>query len=133
LLHRGGDEREENPPTDTLALGVAVQASTGTLPLYERPSLGGSDTLRGYIANRFTDNSTWHAVAEYRFWIISRGFALTDTIRIERVGLALFYEAGTVADSLDRLWATRVPATSGRGLACSLERPAVCRADVGST
>src|SRR4029453_3952291 len=32
LFHRGGDGREENPPTDTLALGVAVKASAGSLP-----------------------------------------------------------------------------------------------------
>lgn len=131
LFHRGGDEREENPPTDTLALGLAVQASAGTLPFYERPSLGGGDTLRGYIANRFTDNSSWHAVAEHRFWIIPRGFALTDTIRIERVGMALFYEAGTVANSLDALPAARVHTSYGVGLRFSLERTAVFRADVG--
>ena len=131
LFHRGGDEREENPPTDTLALGFAVQASAGTLPFYKRPSLGGSDTLRGYIANRFTDNSSWHAVAEYRFWVIPRGFAITDTIRIERVGLAVFYEAGTVADSLDALPAARVHTSYGVGLRFSLERTAVFRADVG--
>jgi outer membrane protein assembly factor BamA len=131
LFHRGGDEREENPPTDTLALGVIVQASAGDMPYYERPSLGGTDTLRGYIANRFTDNSSWHAVAEYRFAIIPRGFALTDTIRIERVGLALFYEAGTVADSLDKLPAARVHTSYGVGLRVSLERTAVFRADVG--
>ena len=131
LLHRGGDEREENPPTDTLALGLAVQSSAGTLPFYERPSLGGSDTLRGYIANRFTDNSSWHAVTEYRFWIIPRGFALTDTIRIERVGMALFYEAGTVADSLEALPVSRIHTSYGVGLRFSLERTAVFRADVG--
>ena len=131
LLHRGGDEREENPPTDTVALGLAVQTSAGDLPFYERPSLGGSDTLRGYIANRFTDNSSWHAVAEYRFWVIPRGFALTDTIRIERVGMAVFYEAGTVADSLDALPAARVHTSYGVGLRFSLERTAVFRADVG--
>lgn len=131
LFHRGGDEREENPPTDTLALGLAVQASAGTLPFYERPTLGGGDTLRGYIANRFTDNSSWHAVAEHRFWIIPRGFALTDTIRIERVGMALFYEAGTVANSLDALPAARVHTSYGVGLRFSLERTAVFRADVG--
>ena len=131
LFHRGGDEREENPPTDTLALGLAVQDSAGTLPFYERPSLGGNDTLRGYIANRFTDNSSWHAVAEYRFWIIPRGFALTDTIRIERVGMALFYEAGTVAKRLDALPDARVHTSYGLGLRFSLERTAVFRADVG--
>jgi Omp85 superfamily domain len=131
LFHRGGDAHEENPPTDTLALGAAVQASFGTLPFYKRPSLGGSDTLRGFIANRFTDDASWHAVAEYRFWIIPRGFALNDTIRIERVGMALFYEAGTVADSLDKLPAARVHTSYGVGLRFSLERTAAFRADVG--
>jgi outer membrane protein assembly factor BamA len=131
LFHWGGDEREENPPTDTLALGLLVQDSAGTLPFYERPSLGGTHTLRGFIANRFTDNAAWHAVAEYRFWIIPRGFAITDTIRIERVGMALFAEAGTVADSLDKLPDARVHTSYGFGLRFALERTAVFRADVG--
>ena len=131
LFHGGGDDREENPPTDTLALGVALQESAGTVPFYQRPSLGGNNTLRGYIANRFTDNSSWHAVVEYRLWIIPRGFALTDTIRIERLGLALFYEAGTVADSLDALPDARIPTSYGVGLRFSLERTAMFRADVG--
>ncbi len=99
LFHRGGEGREENPPTDTLALGLAVQGQRRTLPFYELPSLGGTDTLRGYIANRFTDNRElarrWPSIASGSF---SRGFALTDTIRFERIGMALFYEAGTVAD-----------------------------------
>ena len=131
LFHRGGDEREENPPTDTLALGAFVQESAGTLPFYELPSLGGTHTLRGYIANRFTDNSAWHAVAEYRFWVIPRGFALTDTIRIERIGAALFGEAGTVADSLDGLLDARVHTSYGVGLRVALERTAIFRVDVG--
>jgi outer membrane protein assembly factor BamA len=131
LLHKGGDPSEENPPTDTLALGSTVKASAGTLPFYARPSLGGSDTLRGYIANRFTGDASWHAVAEYRFWVVPRGFRFTDTIRIERVGMALFYEAGTVANSLDALPAARVHTSYGVGLRFSLERTAVFRADVG--
>ena len=131
LFHRGGEGREENPPTDTLALGLAVQGSAGTLPFYELPSLGGTDTLRGYIANRFTDNASWHAVAEYRLWLFSRGFALTDTIRFERIGMALFYEAGTVADAVDRLFATRIHHSYGFGLRFALERTALLRADVG--
>lgn len=131
LFHRGGDDQEENPPTDTLGFGVAVQASAGDLPFYLRPSLGGSHTLRGYIANRFTGDAAWHAVAEYRFWLVPRGFALTDTIRIERVGLALFGEAGTVADSLDDLPAARIHTSYGIGLRFSLERTALFRADVG--
>lgn len=131
LFHGGGDEREEHPPTDTLALSVFVQTSAGDLPYYERPSLGGSETLRGYIAHRFTGNSAWHATAEYRLWVIPRGFAFTRTIRIERVGLALFYEAGTVEDSVDRLPEARVHTSYGVGLRFSLERTALFRADVG--
>ena len=103
LFHSGGDAREENPPTDTIALGFQVDTTVGDLPFYDLPSLGGASTLRGYIANRFTDNSAWHAVAEYRFWVIPRGFRLTRTIRIERVGLAVFGELGTVAPSLGDL------------------------------
>ncbi|MGH7301199.1 MAG: hypothetical protein ACREJE_12375, partial [Candidatus Rokuibacteriota bacterium] len=86
---------------------------------------------RGYIANRFTDDSSWHAVAEYRFWVVPRGFALTDTIRIERVGMALFYEVGTVADGLDDLPSARMHTSYGLGLRFSLERTAMFRADVG--
>lgn len=97
LLHKGGDAAEENPPTDVLALGLQIDTSVGILPFYMRPSLGGTQTLRGYIQNRFTDDSAWHAVAEYRFWVIPRGIAFTDVLRIERLGLAPFVEAGTVA------------------------------------
>ena len=131
LFHSGGDAREENPPTDTIALGFQVDTTVGDLPFYDLPSLGGSSTLRGYIANRFTDDSAWHAVAEYRFWVIPRGFRLTRTIRIERVGLALFGELGTVAPSLGDLPEARIHASYGVGLRISLERLAVFRADLG--
>jgi hemolysin activation/secretion protein len=131
LFHRGGDPGEENSPTDTIALGVHVDASVGGLPFYERPSLGGPNTLRGYIANRFTGNDAWHAVAEYRFWVIPRGFRITDTIRIERVGLAIFGEAGTVADSLSELPEAKVHTSYGIGLRFTLERTALFRADLG--
>jgi hypothetical protein len=58
---------------------------------------------------------------------IPRGFAITDTIRIERVGMVLFYEAGTVAESLEELPASRVHTSYGVGLRFSLERTAVFR------
>jgi hypothetical protein len=131
LFHSGGDLGEENPPTDTIALGFQVDTTVGDLPFYDLPSLGGSATLRGYIANRFTDDSAWHAVAEYRFWVIPRGFRLTRTIRIERVGLALFGELGTVAPSLGDLPDTRIHASYGVGLRIALERLAIFRADLG--
>lgn len=131
LLHAGGDAGEENPPTDTLALGVQVDTVLGTLPYIQLPSLGGAYTLRGYIANRFTDDTAWHAVAEYRFWVVPRGFRLTRAIRIERVGLALFGEAGTVAGRPGDLPGARVHTSYGLGLRVGLERLALFRADLG--
>ncbi len=131
LFHGGGDPYEENPPTDSIAFGVHVQTSVGDLAYYDLPSLGGLYTLRGYIANRFTGNSAWHAVAEYRLWVVPRGFALTDTIRIERIGLAPFVEAGTVANDLGGLPDARIHTSYGIGLRVSLERTALFRADLG--
>jgi len=131
LFHDGGDAQEENPPTDTLAVAAHVETTVGTLPYFLRPSLGGSYTLRGYIANRFTDDAAWHAGAEYRFWVIPRGFRLTRTVRVERVGLALFAEAGTVADGLGDLPSARIHTSYGVGVRVSLERTALFRADLG--
>jgi len=131
LFHSGGDPGEENPPTDTLALGAFVQQSTGDLAFYDLPSLGGTNTLRGYISNRFTDRAAWHAVAEYRFWVIPRGFAFTPVIRVERVGLAFFAEAGTVADNVADFPDARIHTSYGIGLRVSLERTAAFRADFG--
>jgi outer membrane protein assembly factor BamA len=131
LFHTGGDPGEENPPTDTLSFGAQVDTTVGDLPFYDLPSLGGGSSLRGYIANRFTDDSAWHAVAEYRFWVIPRGFRLTRTIRIERVGLALFGELGTVAGSLADLPRATIHSSYGLGLRISLERIALFRVDLG--
>ncbi|PYM18745.1 MAG: hypothetical protein DMD81_05205, partial [Candidatus Rokuibacteriota bacterium] len=131
LFHKGGDASEENPPTDTIALNAFVQGSAGELPYYARPHLGGNDTLRGYIANRFTGDAAWYATAEYRLWVIPRGIAFTDTVRIERIGIAPFVDVGTVANSLDKLPDARVHASYGLGLRFSLERTAMFRADIG--
>jgi hemolysin activation/secretion protein len=131
LFHSGGDPYEENPPTDTLAFGAFVQDSAGDLAFYDLPSLGGVNTLRGYIANRFTDRAAWHASGEYRFWVVPRGFALTRTIRVERIGLALFGDVGTVAHHLEDLPSARIHTSYGIGLRVSLERTALFRADFG--
>jgi hypothetical protein len=131
LFHSGGDAREENPPTDTIALGFQVDTTVGDLPFYDLPSLGGASTLRGYIANRFTDEAAWHVAAEYRFWVIPRGFRLTRTIRVERVGLAVFGEVGTVAPGLGDLPGATIHTSYGVGLRISLERVAMFRTDLG--
>lgn len=131
LFHDGGDLNEENPPTDVLVIGGFVNVSTGELPFYERPTLGGERTLRGYIQNRFTDDVAIHGSIEYRFVIGSRGLRITDTIRIERFMLGLFYDFGTVADELDNLLDARYLDSYGVGLRLGFHREAVFRVDLG--
>jgi len=131
LFHNSGDENEEHPPTDALAIGARLHVTHGDLPFWALPSLGGRNTLRGYIQNRFTDKTAWHATGEYRFWVVPRGFKLTDTIRIERVGFALFYDFGTVENQFNDLWHTTVHDSYGASFRFSLERTALFRADLG--
>jgi len=129
IFHRGGDPDEENPPTDTLNLGAHVWMKAGTLPFTYLPNLGGSETLRGYQAGRWRDDAAWHAVLEHRVWVIPRGFALTPTIRVERIGFAPFVEAGTVgSDGID-IFQNDVKASYGVGLRILLERAAPFRLD----
>jgi outer membrane protein assembly factor BamA len=122
LFHGGGDPGEENPPTDTIAIGAQVNATAGDMPFWALPSLGGGDTLRGYIGHRWTDRADWHAAAEYRFWWLPRGFTFTDTLRIERLGAAFFYDLGTVAGTVPDLLDAPVHSSYGVSLRVSLER-----------
>jgi hypothetical protein len=131
LFHGGGDPGEEHPPTDTVAAGVQASATAGDMPFWALPSLGGNDTLRGYIGHRWSDRAAWHASAEYRFWVIPRGFALTDVIRVERIGAACFVDVGAVAGSLPEIPDATVRHAYGVGLRVSLERTALFRFDVG--
>lgn len=131
LVHGGGSPDEENPPTDVLALGASLQWTMGDVPFFALPTLGGSHTLRAYIADRFTDRAAWHGGAEYRFWVIPRGFEITESIRIERLGLAPFIEFGSVASSVGELRRASVHESYGVGLRAALERTAVFRCDLG--
>jgi len=131
LFHRGGDRNEENPPTDVVAGGVVLEWAEGELPFWALPSLGGKNTLRGYIENRFTGRFLWHASAEYRFWTLPRGFGVTETLRVERIGAALFYDIGTVADSPGEVWSADVHDSYGISFRFTLERTALFRADMG--
>lgn len=133
LLHDGGDDGEENPPTDTFALRLESQTTAGDLPFFAIPSLGGRRTLRGFIAGRFRDRSAWHGSAEYRFWVLPRGFSIpyAKTFRVERVGLALFADVGSVEDDWDDLFGAKVHASYGVGFRLALERAAPFRVDVG--
>jgi len=131
IFHSGGDASEENPPTDTLAASAFIADSYGSLPFWALPSLGGSNTLRGYIANRWTGESAWHASGEYRLWFLPRGIRFSERILVERVGLALFTDVGTVAEDLDDLFEAKVHASYGFGLRFTLERAALFRGDLG--
>lgn len=133
LLHDGGDPEEEHPPTDTLAFSLVTRGTAGDLPFFSLPTLGGSHTLRGYIEGRFRDRATWHAAAEYRFWVIPRGFPIpfTDALRVERVGLALFAESGSLDEDWWGLFDSRVRFSGGIGLRATLERSAPFRVDIG--
>ncbi len=131
LFHRGGNGDEENPPTDVLALGIFIADSFGHLPFYDLPSLGGSGTLRGYTPNRFTDRAAAHGTVEYRFGVIPRGFRITERIRVERIGLALFYDFGTVGHGIDDLDDGRFLDSFGIGARVSFSREASFRVDYG--
>ncbi len=131
LLHDGGDSGEENPPTDILALGAFTNWTAGELPFYSLPSLGGSNTLRGYIQNRFTDRAIVHGSAEYRFAIVPRGFEISGPIRVERIGLAVFYDFGSVASDPGRLFDGKYLDAYGVGLRLSFAREATFRVDFG--
>ena len=131
LFHDGGDEGESHPPTDVIALEVFSRATAGQLPFFWQPSLGGSQTQRGYIDGRWRDRAAWHGAAEYRFWVIPRGFPVTRNVRIERVGLAAFYELGSVAGDWPALAHARLAHSYGTGVRISLERVTIFRIDIG--
>jgi len=131
LFHSGGTPDEEHPPTDVLALAARLDQAGGDLPFFALPSLGGGDTLRGFIAGRFRGDSSWTTAAEYRFWLLPRGIPITRSVRIERVGLALFAEAGAVANHFQALARSDVRWSAGIGGRLTLERQAPFRVDVG--
>jgi hypothetical protein len=131
IFHSGGDADEANPPTDTIVLGLQSEISAGDLPFFSRPALGGDNDLRGYPGGRFRDDASWLAAGEYRFWVLSRGFPIWGPIRVERAGLAAFYEIGSVAEDPAAFFQARVRQSYGFGLRATIERAAPFRIDFG--
>jgi hypothetical protein len=131
LFHEGGSEHEEHPPTDSLAFHLENKMSSGNLPFFARPTLGGTELLRGYIAGRWRDDAYWASALEYRFWVIPRGFTIWRHIRVERLGAALFYELGAVADDEYGIFHERVRQSYGVSARATIERAALFRADFG--
>ena len=62
------------------ALNLGAGYAEGEMPLSQRFSMGGSDTLRGYEDDQFRGNSMLKATLEYRFPIIKKvqGVLFTD-------------------------------------------------------
>ena len=62
------------------ALNLGAGWADGDMPLSQRFSMGGSDTLRGYEDDQFRGNSMLKATLEYRFPIIKKvqGVLFTD-------------------------------------------------------
>lgn len=62
------------------ALNLGAGLADGDMPLSQRFSMGGSDTLRGYEDDQFRGNSMLKATLEYRFPIIKKvqGVLFTD-------------------------------------------------------
>lgn len=62
------------------ALNLGAGYASGDMPLSQRFTMGGSDTLRGYEDNQFRGNSMLKATLEYRFPIVKKvqGVLFTD-------------------------------------------------------
>ncbi len=130
LLH-DGDSDEENPSTDTFFVGFRALLTSGDLPFTLKPDLGGPESLRGFVTGRFRDDASWFGRTEYRVWLLERGFGMRPPFRVERVGIAAFYELGSVGDDAAALFHARVQHSYGVSLIASLERAFPFRADLG--
>jgi len=131
LFHDGGSKDEEHPPTDSLAFHFESQLSSGKLPFFARPTLGGSILMRGFIEGRWRDDALWTAAAEYRFWVVPRGFTVWRHIRVERLGAAFFYEVGAVGEDGFALFDSHVRQSYGVSGRATIERAALFRLDFG--
>lgn len=59
-------------PTNTWAWNLVAGWADGNMPLSQRFSMGGTDTLRGYEDDQFRGNSMLKATVEYRFPIVKK-------------------------------------------------------------
>jgi len=97
---------------------LSQTADGNTVPFYLLPTLGGSDTLRGYSDYRFRDRNAALLDVEYRW----RVFSLMDA--------ALFTDAGTVAPAARDLLHDRWSRDYGFGVRLHSEQRSLARIDV---
>ncbi len=87
-----------------LAVQALVSMTSGSVPFFFLPQLGGSDVMRGYFEGRYRDKDLLAVQVEYRFPIFWR------------IGGAVFAGAGTVAPEVTRLSVPQVKPGAGLGL-----------------
>jgi hypothetical protein len=97
---------------------VSQTAAGQEVPFYLLPTLGGSNTLRGFLDYRFRDRNLLLFNAEYR-WPLFR--ALDG---------ALFYDAGTVAPSVEALSLRHAHTDYGAGVRLHTTKHTLVRVDV---
>jgi hypothetical protein len=101
------------------AEAVMTDAKAGQqVPFYYQPTLGGSQTLRGYREFRFRDRNSLGMTAEYRWeasWMLDA---------------AVFVDAGTVAAERSGLSLRNLDASYGVGLRVHSNRAFVARLDL---
>ena len=64
-------------------------------------------------------------------WIFTDEIPIYQQIRLERAGIAVFLDAGSVANSFDRLFSEKIHYSYGVGMRFTFERQALFRADLG--
>jgi outer membrane protein assembly factor BamA len=98
---------------------VLSQSAAGQeIPFYLLPTLGGSNTLRGFADYRFRDRNLLLFNAEYR-WPLFRA-----------MDGALFYDAGTVAPSAQALSMQHMHTDYGAGVRLHMAKRTLVRVDV---
>jgi len=99
------------PKNRVLAFDLAAGYAWGDMPLSQRFSVGGSDTLRGYKDDQFRGNSMLRGTAEYRFPIRNK------------VQGVLFYDIGYAWDKRDQSNFDLSLMESGYGLGLRINSP----------
>lgn len=92
---------------------------SSVVPFYMRPTVGGSDDVRGYRQYRFNDSNSLILNAEYR-WEIFSG-----------MDGALFYDAGKVMSRGGHLGLSQMKGAAGFGLRANIRNQTFLRFDVG--
>lgn len=89
------------------------------VPVYFMPSIGGTDSLRGFARDRFRDNHALVLSAEHR-WYVSRG-----------LDMAIFVDAGKVVARKADIDFSHLEASWGIGFRTRIRNTVIMRTDIG--